>query len=356
MARGKGYQGIVGRKKGSTWGTTVVPASGDGLEVVSLDMGDAGTEGIEDNQITGIVTQRLSAAGAKSVMPKFTTGLRYEGNEFDIALMLGTAGVPTTTDTSAYQHALKLKDDPDGIFASLAYEYIKDTKVAQVASYKPSKITLKGEAKGKFMLEVDSIGYEWIDDSTTNTTTTIDSVTLPSNREFALFSQAAFRINANSGGGLSASEDVYITAFELTVERPYDARVSTRFGDKTDEPIPSGFAKVSGSVTVPALDSGTGGATGFYAWQKALTALKAKLIITSPNLAGAATQYYQHVLWLPSLQLGKGRPGIPGPQGETVTFPFTANHVTSVPTGFTSGYTGAVVWEVFSQKSGDPLA
>ena len=34
MARAKGFQGIVGRKKGATWNTAVVPAALDGIEVV----------------------------------------------------------------------------------------------------------------------------------------------------------------------------------------------------------------------------------------------------------------------------------------------------------------------------------
>jgi hypothetical protein len=83
---------------------------------------------------------------------------------------------------------------------------------------------------------------------------------------------------------------------------------------------------------------------------------KAKLTITSPNLAGAATQYFQHVLWLPNLQFGEGKPGISGPEGPTWTLPFQAWHVDTIPTGFTAGYLDAVTWEVFNQNSADPLA
>ena len=37
MARGKGFAGIVGRKKATTWGTPVAPAALGGFEVTSIE-------------------------------------------------------------------------------------------------------------------------------------------------------------------------------------------------------------------------------------------------------------------------------------------------------------------------------
>lgn len=356
--RSKGFQGIVGRKVGSVWGTAVAVGSGYGLEVINLDMGDAGTDLIEDMQITGRTTQREGLAGNKLFKPKFSTGLRYEGNGKDIAQVFGTAGVPSTVDTSGKKHVFKIKDNIDGIFNTLAYEYVKDTFVAELASVKWTKLTIKGEQGQKIILEVEGIGFDWTNASVTNDTTTIDTITLPSGREFALFSQLVMLMNANSGGGLAAgTDDVYISAFEITIERALEPRVSTRFGNRTDEPIDNGFLKVSGSFTVPAIQNDTvGGNTALDVVQAAATRQKAKFLITSPNLAGASTAYYQHVLWLPNLQLGKGRPGIPGPQGPTRVFPFEAHHVATVPTGFTSGYLDAVTWENVNVDATDGLA
>lgn len=360
MARAKGFQGIVGRKKGSTWGTAVVPASGDGLYVRTLST-PFNTARITNRQITGKATHRQPIAGAREGTISWEAALRYEGHETDIALALGTAGAPSTVDTSGYQHVIKPKDDLDGIFATLAYELIKDTKVIQIASYMANKLTLSSEAKGDVMLKVEGIGFDWKDDSTTNTTTTIDSVTLPSNNEIAAFSQSVFRLNAQSGGLLATdgSEDLYVSGWEVTIERRLEGRISTQFGNRIDQPIPQGGdhpLMITGKLKFAALQDGTGGNAALMAAQMAVTAYKAKLIITSGTLAGAATQYYQHVLWFPYIVLGDGKPGIDDAGGQVWEIPFECHHVGTVPTGFTSGYTDAITWEVFSKRSTDALA
>lgn len=360
MARAKGFQGIVGRKKGSTWGTAVVPASSDGLYVVNLSS-PFNTARIENRQISGKATTRAPIAGAREGTVSFETQLRYEGNEVDIALGLGTAGAPSTVDTSGKQHVLKPKDDVDGIFATLAYELLKDTQVVEISSYKTTKLTLSAEAKGEVMLKVEGIGHDWSDSSSSNTTTTIDSVTLPSNNEIAAFSQCVWRQNAQAGGELATdgTEDIYISGFEVVIERKLEGRISTKFGNRVDEPIPQANdfpLMVSGKLKFPAIQDGTGGNKAFMAAQMALTAYKAKLIITSSTLAGAATQYFQHVLWFPYILFGDGKPGIDGAGGQTWEIPFEAHHVGTIPTGFTAGYTDAVTWEVFSQRAGDALA
>lgn len=356
MARAKGFQGIVGVKKGATWGTAVVPAASDGVEVLSL-VPDGGTDMIEDNQITGRVTKRESSPGNRNVTMVLRTGLRYEGVGRLIALMMGTAGVPATVDTSGRRHTFKIKDDLDGIFSTIAYESIKDTKVEELTSVKLNKLKLTGKTGERFELEVEGICRDWKDDSASNTTTTIDSITLPSNREFALFSQAALLMNAQSGGALAGGDAVYIEGFELSLERAMRAPFTTGGGDKCDEPTEDdGMFTVTGSFEFATLLTGTGGNATFLAEQMSLTRKKATLTLTSPNLAGAATEPFSHKLWLPNLQFGKAKVGIPSAGTQRWTQPFTAYHVTAAPTGFTSGYVDAVTWDNVNQDTADVLA
>jgi len=143
----------------------------------------------------------------------------------------------------------------------------------------------------------------------------------------------------------------------LNVERGMDARFSTGGGQISDEPIENGFLKVSGSFDFPALDSASPeGNAQFLAEQMAATLKKATLTFTSPTLAGAATSYYSWKIWLPMLQFGAAKVGIPGPGGPTWTIPFQAWHVPTIPTGFTATYVDAVTLENTSKLTTDPLA
>lgn len=356
MARAKGFQGIVGRKKGTTWGTAVVPAATDGIEVISI-VPSGGTDLIEDQQLTGRVTQREANAGLKNVTVTMRTALRYEGNGLDVALAMGTAGTPATVDTSGRTHAFKIKDSLDGIFGTVAYESIKDTKVEELASVKWNKLKFSGKAGERVELEVSGIASGWTDASASNTTTTIDSITITATREYALFHQSLLWINAQAGAGLATGDRVNISGFEVNVERGMDARFSTGGGQMCDEPIENGFLKVSGTFDFPAFDSASpGGNSGLIAEQMSATAKKATLAITSPTLAGAATAYYEWKLWFPYLQFGPAKVGLPGPGGPTWSIPFNAWHVAAVPTGFTAGYLDAVTIENTNKLTTDVLA
>src|SRR5262245_14243762 len=135
MPRSKGFQGIVAREKGTTWGVATAAGSGDAIEVISC-VPSGGLELIDDRQITGRVTQRRANAGIKQLTLTLMTALRYEGNGREIAYVLGTAGVPSTVDTTGKKHTFKIKDSLDGVFNTLAYENLKDTKVEECKSAK----------------------------------------------------------------------------------------------------------------------------------------------------------------------------------------------------------------------------
>jgi hypothetical protein len=362
VARAKGFQGICGRKKGVTWGTAVAVGAGDGIEVLTL-VPSGGTAMIEDRQLTGRVSQREASPGLRNVTVTMTTGLRYEGNGRDIAQVMGLAGVPATVDTSGRRHAFKVKDDVDDIFETLAYESIKDVKVEELPSVKWNRIVVRGRAGERVEIEVSGIASDWKDDSAVNTTATIDTVTMPSNREFAQFAQAVLLMNAQGGADFTPATDyLEVASFEITIERALEARFGTGAAagaaDRTLEPIPpaDGFFMVSGTFEFPTLRDGVGGNAAFLAEQMALTRKKATLTITSPNLAGSATEFFKHKLWLPNLQFGEAKVGIPGPGGPTWSIPFKAWHVTTIPTGFTAGYVDALTWENVNQDAVDPLA
>jgi hypothetical protein len=355
MARAKGYQGIVALKKATTWGTAVAGAALSGVYVSSLSTpGD--TQLVDNPVITGNVTMRVAALGNRQVSVTLKSPLRYEGLETAIALIMGTAGVPATVDTSGRQHDLKLANTIDGIFATLAYEIIKDTTIIEIPGVKWNKATLTAKQGALVEIELGGIGDDYQPASAVNTTTTIDTVTLSANEIYAVFKECSLQMNAQTGGALSGTDAVACEGITVTVERQMEPRVTTRRGDKTDEPIESGFAKVTGSLEFAFLETGADGNSGFMADQLAGTAKKAKLLVTSTVLAGSATVFFQHVLWMPNIQFEPGKPEVSGPEGLKWVQPFQCHHVAAIPTGFTAGFTQALIWQIFSKLTTDPLA
>jgi len=361
VAKGKGYQGILGFKRNTnTWGGAAVAAGAtDGVEVVSSPL-QANRALVPDMQITGRVTQRQSDYAQKSIQGDvLTTALRYEGLERVIAGVFGTAGVPATVDTTARRHVFKIADNL-GVWFTLAYEIIKDTTIYEFNQIKLSGLTLRIQANGRLEISVRGIAHDFTDTSVINTTTTIDTVTLPANREYAEFRSVVVRMNAQSAGALGAPDVRFVTGLEINIDRNLQPDFTTEFGDKTSEPQPASggdpFFKVNGSITFSQLDTASpGGNSGLVATQLAGTTQKMDINITADTLAGAATQKFAHVLWLPCLQFGDGKPSLTaGALGWQV--PFTAYHVLTIPTGFTAGYIDAVTWENYSQIATDALA
>jgi Phage tail tube protein len=354
--RAKGFQGIVGIKKAVAWGTPVVPGALSGVYVESLET-PVDRQLIPNPVLTGRVTMKKSSLGNKSGTVTLKCPLRYEGLELLAALIQGTAGVPSTVDTSARQHDLLLAESIDGLFATLAYELIKDTKVIEIPAVKWNKLMVTAKQGAMVELEFSGIADDYNDASASNTPTTIDTVTITSNENFAVFREVEVLMNAQAGAGLASPGDqVAVEGFTLTIERQMEARVTSRRGDKTDEPIDTGPAQVTGQFEFGFLEGGADGNSGFMADQLAGAEKKAKILITSSQLAGAATAYYQWIFWLPLIQFGPAKPGLPDAGGQKWVQPFEAHHVDTVPTGFTAGFTGACTLQITSKLTTDPLA
>jgi hypothetical protein len=359
MARSKGHQGIFGFRPGVTWGTAAACGAGHGVRVSALMTPGNQTFG-DDPTLTGRITRRPSLKHHRIVDVTLKGVLSYEGWGPLIAHLMGTAGAPTTVDTSGKQHVFVLKDDLDGIFGVIAYELTKDSKVVEVPSVKWHRLVLRGDqSKPEIEIELQGIGFDYVEDSATNTTTTIDTITYPANADtnVALFSQGTWlRNNQTTGAGNLASSPLYMAGWEITIERAIERRVTTRHGFKTDEPIATGFASVKGVWKFSLHEDGTGGSAALTALQLAGTEQKAKLTLLGSSLAGAATVYFSHVLWFPRIRLLEGKPNVDGPGSPTWDQPWESFHAASTPGDFTSGYTGAVTWEEYSQRSGDALA
>lgn len=361
MPKGKSYQGIIGlRKNTNPWGgAALAVGAGHGIKVISI-----GLEGNRDilftKNITGRVTQLKGDKGNKVIQGDvFEAELVYEGLELAIASVLGSSSAPTTVDTSAKKHVWKVADSVDGLYSTLAYEIVKDTLEDEFNCVKITGLSIRAQAGGRVMIIVRGIAHDFDPASVINTTTTIDTVTTPANSVLGvLFRQLVVRLNDESSGALGANDVRYVSAFEINIDRNLEVDFTSEFGDRTSEPQPPDnddpFMKVTGSITFSRLDTASpGGSTGLRATQLAGTSQKLDLTLTGDTLAGAAAQKFQHVLYLPSVQFGNGKPKL-GKLGWTL--PWTAWHTAASPTGFPAGYVDAITWEAYNQKSTDALA
>lgn len=353
MARGKGHQSIVAfRAGGATWGTAVACGAGHGFYARKFNL-SGGPGNIPDEQITGAYVQKIATPGAIDGKAMIECDLTYQGQDRVIANFFGsdTSGV---TDTSAYSHVFKFADR-DAVFGTMAYEGLKDTKIVEGPSVQFNKLVLSGKQNGVFTLQAEGMADDVKLDSAVNTTTTIDTVTVAA-YEKVPFAQAAFLMNDQTAGDL-ASAPIYVGGVEISLERPIKSNVMTERGNKSSLFIPGGFVKGTLKVDFNILQDGTGGNVQLIIDHLASTAKKARLNITSTNLAGAATVYYKHAIHLPNLRIvPMDIIPVDGPDGITFSMTFDIAQSTAAPTGFTSGYNDGIVWETFNQLATSAIA
>jgi hypothetical protein len=362
MAIGKGFQGICGHKKAATWGTAIVVGAANGIQVLSLDTPGNQTWG-PNAAINGTIQSDPSIPGNKVANVTLRTHLYYEGVHPFIAHVMGTAGVPATVDTSGKAHVFKVLNDTVGIFETLAYEIVKDTTVVELPGVKWHTFTISGSSGQACTFEAQGIADDYLyGTSATNTTVTIDSVTVPTNKEIAHFKHSTVLMNAQSGadfaapvGTAASTDDMDVSGWSFTVRRPLEAVFSTLRAGLTSEPRPTAdMFEVSGSLDFASLDSARNAlaVTG----QLAGTAMKLKITLTGATLAGAAASKFAFTFWFPYVELGEGKPAMSDAGTLKWSIPFVSKKVAAIPTGFTATYTDAITIDNVNKDAANPLA
>lgn len=361
----KGFLTQAGIKPASTWGTAVAVGSSDGFVYETLNA-KPGRDLIMDSSVgAGRRTPFQGFAGNYQLSSNsITMPLRFGGYNVKrfIAGVLGTAGSPSTTDTSAKKHTLAMAQDLTGVFFTIAGEPDKDNEVWEFSTCKITRLVLSGQIGQGIKLQASFAAHGFSNSSSTNDTTSIDSITLGSDgTEECLMSQLQFLINAQSGGSFTApsgttlNDSMAIEGFELTIDPKVRVdKFNTLYGSNQAEPIQEDHTDIRLNLKFSEYGSGNKGKQ-IITDNLAKSARKAKIAITSPNLAGAASQYYQHNIWMPYLQVVDGAPELAADKGEPKwDATLVAMEVTSAPTGFS--YTKALTWEVFDKDSANPLA
>lgn len=353
----KGFLTLAAFKKASVWGTPVVVGAGNGLGL-SAEGISTEPDVIDDDQNEGNATQRVPDIGNKLFGGSLTLPARYEGLEAILAQVFGTAGVPSTVDTSARKHVFKINGSLEGIFGTLCLD--RKVHIGEFTTVKVLGFTLRVSQGKRATIEfrIASHDHNLNTGAGTNTQTTFLTVTMPANREFLQFRQMVVRANAQGAAGLAAG-DALLQVNDLTIEVDRALKtddVNTEFGNRISEPTGDAFTTVKVSIGFSKLQDGTGGSAAIYISQLAKTAQKMDIVFTGDTLAGAATSKFAWSLYLNSVVFKSGTPNINGQSLTPFTVSGMAYRVLTIPTGFPATYIDSLTMEVVSQLATDALA
>ena len=352
MAITKGFNALTALKKAASWHIPVVCGAGDGFEITDESVVPE-RELAESRGLTGSGTQFSGDAAKLNAGGDISAEAKYEGLDLALALAMGTAGVPAQQGgEDCYLHTLALNDDLEGLFATWCVDY--GFEIWEFANLKIGGLGFdisESDFIGKFTFPSIAHNMNQNVGSGTNTNATFASVTLPTNRDLALFSQVQVLINDASAGALaSGTDDVYTTGLNVTLDNMLEGDFTTKWGYLTEEPIPTDFKMVTGEIQLPHFDNVTGNA--LLADQLAKTKKKMEIILTGPV---CDTSYFFSLKFIfPEVQFATGAPPVDGPGKTPWTIAFKGSKALAAPTGMT--VTEALTIEMQNQNGADPLA
>jgi len=186
-----------------------------------------------------------------------------------------------------------------------------------------------------------------------NNDTTMATVTLPTERDFALFSDLKVWANGQDEGALGTADanQLFLKTWRLTIELNTPPNVTTRFGNKTDEPSVDGFVNITVGLS---FSEWTNENMFIFDNRLAIDEMKMRARLLGP-LIGATATPHKIDFYLNNLQLNSGSPQTGGPGRIPVDYEMQAARALVVPTGFPAGYTDAVTMEMDNSLATDPL-
>lgn len=338
MAGAPGTLSKLALVKGATWGTAATLTTGHRAPFVSTSLA-ADRAQIPDESILGHPLRAISRNGNRVVAGDIVVQSDYRqvGGLLQAAAFMGSAGAPAAVETGVKLHTLKLADDVSGIFLTAGV----DLGAAKVETFKSIKcvrrlIDLRSGVPAK-----ETFGYvgRGLDDSGASSGWTYATDPNGDGQQQVLLSHAVLRINAQAGASLGSGDVCYPVAVMVDMTRP----LGVEYGQSPDpeEPIPSGWGEVKLTLTFYALT------TTLYTLLRTAhlneSNLKADLVMSWPTLLGA-TAYPQWALYFPMLRVTRVPLTVPGPQKIPFTCEMTAHDAgASAPSGFTAGFTNAMV-------------
>jgi len=270
-------------KKASAWGTGVACGANNGILILphtlKKDRADIGDDSL------GLYFPKELAQGDIKVEGTVPAYLRYDSLDLLLALAMGeTGGNPAQQGTtSAYAQSLKLKETIDGLFATFALH--NGINIDEYTSIKVTGFTMKGEVGKPAQVTFQAIANDRVTNSAVNTLASFPAVTYFEQANRVLFSQGAFRMNAQGGAALADGDKIYPSSFELTFKRKMKGLYAAGGVDRIDEPTNEGAPEVKLKLEFPRYTA----KTYFEDWDSG-AAKKMDIVFTGGLIEGA---YYR---------------------------------------------------------------
>lgn len=321
-------------KVATTFGTAVTGGAGNKIAAEITPSFNA--EEIQARSI-GSGASLPSDIYAGAVKP--TVSLSGDGgyrNNLDVLLaaLFGTSAAPSevTGGQGDYKHTITWNTTHPAKYLTFAFESTSTT-VLEMPSCAVRSMTLSVDSvPGILQYQAELLANDVVLTGTTNDNTEIDACTFTDTTLVAQAFDDIFRMNVSSAGALAGGDNLSITSWTMTINRPLDFIGEIKASSGNGAPVESGDPEVTISVTLKQLDDHT-----HYTAFNAGTQYKCSLDIQGAIIGAGTNKTFKALV--PKMQLTKEPTYAVTETGvNTVTLDFRALKASANPTGMSSTY------------------
>lgn len=320
----QGTQVKAALKKSAVWGTAVAVGAGDGLWVRTPGDAIPEREEVPDEAVGQIGPSEVDYGNTTAGTDDIVGDMYYEGEDTALALVLGTAGAPTTpsSGSTARQHLYKVRDTIQDLFATYAVKR-GAAGIFEFPSVKLHGFEISGEAGQPLSIALKNIKNTLARTGQATTAAAFDSnVTFPNRKDKIMFNQGVYLLNLQSAGALSSPTDkIRPRRVMVSFIRALEGDHVGDGNDYVDQPEETGFIEALLEVEFPQFGSGSTYVDNYLAASNLAKALwKFEMTFTGRNFDGSDDYLFK--VQIPAMHLIRPESSTDGPGkiAETLRF------------------------------------
>lgn len=342
-----GREFVVALKKAAVWHTPVECGAGNGLLILADGINVSIAAELDNS--AGQLWISDADAGLQTITGNLDGFMRYEGFDVALALLLGTAGVPTKVGlTDAYSNSYLLASKIDGLFATIAMKKLASA-IWELPTVKIVSVKISGEMNKPLKISFGIIGDKLDRDSAVNLVATMATVTVPNCKRIFMDKNTVFRMNDQSAIALAVGDKIYPSSFELTFTRPMDSE-PVAGQDGVSEPADNGFPVATLSLKFPRHNTAS---DAFFDDWSAYTSKKADITFTGPVIEAGFNYLFR--VTMPHLKIDDPEATVSGPGKIPFSMKCNLLGAAAAPAGM-AGLTAPLKVDVVNKRITDPLA